>query len=51
VAAPVYDRSGAMVAAMSISTPNIRWDEAHRTEWTELVRSGAGTLSRRLGHA
>ena len=50
VAAPVYDRSGAMVAAMSISTPNIRWNEAHRTEWTELVRSGAAALSRRLGH-
>ena len=50
VAAPVHDRSGAMVAAMSISTPNIRWNETHRTEWTELVRSGAAALSRRLGH-
>jgi DNA-binding IclR family transcriptional regulator len=50
VAAPVHDRSGAMVAAMSISTPSIRWDETHRSEWTELVRSGAAALSRRLGH-
>lgn len=50
VAAPVYDRSGAMVAAMSISVPNIRWDEPRRAEWTELVRSGADSLSRRLGH-
>jgi DNA-binding IclR family transcriptional regulator len=51
VAAPVYDHSGAMVAAMSISVPNIRWDEPNRAEWTELVRSGAAALSRRLGRA
>lgn len=50
VAAPVHDRTGAMVAAMSISVPNIRWDGTRRTEWTELVRAGAGALSRRLGH-
>ncbi len=50
VAAPVHDRSGAMVAAMSISVPTIRWDEPHRAEWTELIRSGADALSRRLGH-
>jgi IclR family transcriptional regulator, KDG regulon repressor len=51
VAAPAYDRSGAMVAAMSISVPNIRWDKARRAEWTELVRTGASALSKRLGHA
>jgi IclR family transcriptional regulator, KDG regulon repressor len=51
VAAPAYERSGAMVAAMSISVPNIRWDDSRRAEWTELVRSGAEALSRRLGHA
>ncbi|HEU5470266.1 MAG TPA: IclR family transcriptional regulator [Actinophytocola sp.] len=50
VAAPVYERSGAMVAAMSISVPNIRWDDRSREEWTELVRSGADALSRRLGY-
>lgn len=51
VAAPVYDRSGAMVAAMSISVPIIRWDDQRRAEWTALVCSGADALSRRLGHA
>lgn len=51
VAAPVYARSGAMVAGMSISVPNIRWDEDRRAEWTQLVISGARDLSRRLGHA
>ena len=51
VAAPVYDRTGAMVAAMSISVPSIRWDRQRRTEWTKLVREGAAALSGRLGHA
>jgi IclR family KDG regulon transcriptional repressor len=50
VAAPVYDRTGTMVAAMSISVPTIRWDRQRRTEWTKLVREGAAALSRRLGH-
>ncbi|HEV2784588.1 MAG TPA: IclR family transcriptional regulator [Actinophytocola sp.] len=50
VAAGVYDRSGAMVAAMSISVPSIRWNKQRRAEWTELIRTGAATLSRRLGH-
>jgi DNA-binding IclR family transcriptional regulator len=51
VAAPVYQRTGTMVAAMSISVPNIRWDETRRAEWTELVRRGARQLSQRLGHS
>lgn len=51
VAAPAHDRSGAMVAGMSISVPNIRWNKARRAEWTELVRTSARDLSKRLGHA
>jgi DNA-binding IclR family transcriptional regulator len=50
VAAGVYDSSGSMAAAMSISTPIIRWSEQRRAEWTELVRRGAADLSRRLGY-
>lgn len=50
VAAPVHDHTGAMVAAMSISAPTLRWNEDRRHEWGELVREGAATLSRRLGH-
>jgi IclR family KDG regulon transcriptional repressor len=50
VSAPVYDHGGRMVAAMSISTPTIRWSDERREEWTQLVRSGAAALSRRLGH-
>jgi DNA-binding IclR family transcriptional regulator len=48
-AAGVYDHTGVMVAAMSISVPTLRWSPARREELTELVRRGADQLSRRLG--
>jgi DNA-binding IclR family transcriptional regulator len=38
-----------MIAGMSISVPTMRWTDQRRAEWTELVRRGAATLSRRLG--
>ena len=50
VAAPVYDHTGEMVAAMSISAPSLRWDATHREEWSLLIRQGAAELSERLGH-
>lgn len=50
VAAPVYDRRGAMAAAMSISVPVLRWTEERTREWEQLIRDGAADLSRRLGH-
>jgi IclR family transcriptional regulator, KDG regulon repressor len=50
VAAPVYDHGGSIVAAMSISVPTIRWTDERQAEWTKLVRDGAETFSRRLGH-
>ncbi|MER5207568.1 IclR family transcriptional regulator [Streptomyces sp. NPDC002825] len=50
VAAPVRDRSGRVVAALSISVPMIRWSEARRTELEELAVKGATELSERLGH-
>jgi IclR family transcriptional regulator, KDG regulon repressor len=50
VAAGVYDHTGAMVAAMSISVPTTRWNDITRAKWAELVRSGAATLSENLGH-
>ena len=50
-AAPVYDRGGAMVAAMSISVPTFRWNDQVRRDWSELVSGGAARLSQRLGHA
>ncbi|MBO8185620.1 IclR family transcriptional regulator [Streptomyces spirodelae] len=50
VAAPVRDRSGRVVAALSISVPLIRWSEERRAELAELAQRGAGRLSERLGH-
>ena len=50
VAAAVRDHSGAIIAAMSVSAPIIRWTPQTQVEWTELVREGAATLSVRMGH-
>lgn len=49
VAAAVHDHTGAVVAAMSISVPTVRWSPPRREELTALVRRGAGQLSDRLG--
>jgi DNA-binding IclR family transcriptional regulator len=51
VAAPVYDQTGDMVAAMSISVPLIRWSTRTPQEWAQLITSGADDLSYRLGSA
>ncbi|MFB6837937.1 IclR family transcriptional regulator [Streptomyces sp. NPDC056361] len=50
VAAPVRDRSGRVVAALSISVPVHRWTEDREDELTALAVKGAGELSARLGH-
>ncbi|MYV47389.1 IclR family transcriptional regulator [Streptomyces sp. SID2888] len=50
VAAPVRDRSGQVVAALSISVPMIRWSEERRAELEQLAVKGAAELSERLGH-
>jgi DNA-binding IclR family transcriptional regulator len=49
VAAPVFDHSGAMVAAMSVSVPTSRVDESWPAHLADLVREGSRDLSRRLG--
>ncbi|WP_411112176.1 IclR family transcriptional regulator [Streptomyces sp. c-19] len=50
VAAPVRDRGGRVVAALSISVPMIRWSDARRVELEGLAVKGAAELSERLGH-
>lgn len=50
VAAPIYDHTGEMVAAMSISVPTTRWNQDRRYELARLVAEGAEQLSERLGH-
>lgn len=50
VAAPVRDRTGRVVAALSISVPMMRWSETRRAELEEVAVKGAAELSERLGH-
>ena len=50
VAAAVRDHSGAVIAAMSLSAPIIRWTPQAQGEWTGLIREGASTLSARMGY-
>jgi IclR family KDG regulon transcriptional repressor len=50
VAAPVRDRTGQVVAALSISVPMIRWSDERRAELEQLAAKGAVELSERLGH-
>jgi IclR family transcriptional regulator, KDG regulon repressor len=51
VAAPVFDHSGRMVAAMSISVPTVRWSARQAARYEQLVRRGASELSARLGYS
>lgn len=50
VAAGVRDHTSTMVAAMSISVPTLRWNDASRRQLTELVLKGARALSESLGY-
>lgn len=49
VAAPVYDRSGNCISAISISVPSSRMDETKKSEYINLVLQGARELSTSLG--
>lgn len=49
VAAPVYDRFGSCVAAMSISVPVLRWAESEESRFVQWVREGAQAMSQQLG--
>ncbi|GAB3301501.1 IclR family transcriptional regulator [Parasphingorhabdus pacifica] len=50
VAAPVHDRSGTVIAAVSIAVPILRWNSDVEVELGEFVRQGATALSERLGY-
>src|SRR3954447_17056448 len=50
VATGVRDHSGAMVAAMSVSVPSMRWSIERRAALADLVRAGSARLSESLGH-
>jgi DNA-binding IclR family transcriptional regulator len=48
-AAPVLDRGGAVIAALSVSGPAYRLDEPRIVELVEPLRAGAAEISRRMG--
>lgn len=50
VAAPVRDRAGRVVAALSISVPMIRWSQERQQELAGLAINGAVRLSELLGY-
>jgi IclR family KDG regulon transcriptional repressor len=49
VAAPIANASGAVVAAISVSVPTVRWDAKTEQRLAAVVRPAAARLSRRLG--
>ncbi|QGZ52092.1 MULTISPECIES: IclR family transcriptional regulator [Streptomyces] len=51
VAAPVRDHTGTVVAALSISVPDMRWKQRPEAEWATLAADGARHLSTELGSA
>ncbi|GGG22832.1 IclR family transcriptional regulator [Paenibacillus abyssi] len=50
VASPIYDYSGQVIAAMSISTMVSQVDEAELQRLAQLLRSETGSISRELGY-
>ena len=51
VGAPIFDQSGNVAAAISISGPNTRVDRTRLLEISKAVREGAQVISRNLGYA
>ena len=49
VAAPVRDHAGSVIAALSISVPDMRWNQRTPDEWGALAAAGAARFSSELG--
>ncbi|MDT7709809.1 MAG: hypothetical protein QOG20_5416 [Pseudonocardiales bacterium] len=49
VAAPILDRAGEVIAALSVSGPSYRLDEPRLLELIEPLKAAAGEISRRMG--
>ncbi|MEJ3658435.1 IclR family transcriptional regulator [Actinomycetes bacterium KLBMP 9759] len=49
IAAPVHDQSGEVVAAVSVSGPSYRLDEARLAELVAPLKAGTAEISRRMG--
>ncbi len=50
IAAPIYDRFGKAVAAVSVSFPTIRFDETQKSEYIELIHGAARNISESMGY-
>ncbi|GBD17326.1 Pectin degradation repressor protein KdgR [bacterium HR26] len=50
IAAPIFDRHGAVIAGVSIAMPASRFGEAERTSYRAAVMAAAAEISRRLGY-
>ncbi len=50
VAAPVFDRSGQVIAAVSVSGPSYRLDEPRIRQLVAPLLAGTAEISRRMGH-
>jgi DNA-binding IclR family transcriptional regulator len=50
VAVPVRDHTSNVVAALSISVPDMRWGQRAPEEWASLAADGAARLSSELGY-
>lgn len=49
VAAPVRDHLGTVVASLSVSVPDMRWEQRPAGEWAKIAAEGARRLSELLG--
>ncbi|MGJ9402143.1 IclR family transcriptional regulator domain-containing protein [Arthrobacter sp. KK5.5] len=50
VGAPVFDHTGRVIAALSLSTPTSRFDREAIGSLGERVRATADAISRAMGH-
>lgn len=50
IAAPVYDRLGHIIAAVSISFPTIRFDEQRKADYVALLQQAGKQVSLQLGY-
>ncbi|HEY7866063.1 MAG TPA: DNA-binding transcriptional regulator KdgR, partial [Psychromonas sp.] len=50
IAVPIYDRFGAVIAAISISLPTIRFDEKRKSYYVALLHQAGNEISNKLGY-
>ncbi len=50
IAAPIYDRFGQIIAAVSISFPTIRFDEERKDYYVGLLHQAGKNVSEQLGY-